>query len=684
MKHLRKVLSIVVIVALTLTSVMVADTTNVMAKTKVKSFKVKGAKKTLNMTVGQTKKFKINIKETKKKYRKFTVKSSNKKVVKVSKSTKWVKLKALKAGKAKVTIKAKYNKKKKKVITVKVKAKAKIPPKTDPVKVPLTMEVAGYNYQTIVVRFNRATTVKADDISIERKEDESLPAEKLKVKKLATNNNKSYGIILDNNINYDFIKLSVTAEGQTFTKEFQALNDDITGDYSCTCYGRVGRAIDEELYIGYFDSTRKIKSITDLPDGFTCTVSGEDCLKVTGTPTESGIYKFKVVVEEKVGTRTITVAVVVSSSSELQVYEAEATAYAYNSGGEKLTASGTIVPDITGGSGDYTLELVGSDSGVFSVYNDYDPENDMYLYGIGYETANPGIYTVQVRATDANDERITKVFTATLVVKKYIQVKGKVTNAKGVGIGNVSVYTEFMKEDCAYEETVTDSEGNYTLYTEPGNVNIFARFDYKLNTMIPDLNITSNSTYNMVVDGAYVINIAKNNLIPKYGKWFDGDVEGDFELVGSNDKVFLSAGKHNLVCNGYAKIDGKYQKYKATKSIDVSADMTVTPDIEMTSVDYENQLEMGDNGVTLSSSDKYFLFVPTTTSIYRFKSEFSDEDPMCELFDLENNLIGEADDDIGANFNLEVELEAGVPYILCCSTYGATETGIISVTDANR
>ena len=129
MKKYLRIFSLIIVVVLTLTSVNFLETTQVEAKkTTVKSLKVKGAKKTLSLIVGNKKTYSVAVKAKKKKQA-FKVKSSNKSVVSVTKKGKKITLKANKAGKAKVTVSAKYNKKKKYVIAVTVVGKSKSPVK---------------------------------------------------------------------------------------------------------------------------------------------------------------------------------------------------------------------------------------------------------------------------------------------------------------------------------------------------------------------------------------------------------------------------------------------------------------------------------------------------------------------------------------------------------------------------
>ncbi len=131
MKKIFRVLSIVMVMALALTSISFASLNQVDAKSVVKSLKVKGAKKKLTLKVGKNKTYTVVVKAKKGKTG-FTVKSSNKNVVSVKKKGKKITLKALKRGSAKVTVKAKADKKKKYTIKVNVPTVETVTPKVIP------------------------------------------------------------------------------------------------------------------------------------------------------------------------------------------------------------------------------------------------------------------------------------------------------------------------------------------------------------------------------------------------------------------------------------------------------------------------------------------------------------------------------------------------------------------------
>lgn len=125
MKKYRKLLSLLLVVALTITTFSVITPTQAKkkAKAKVSSVKFKNAKKKLALKKGQTFKLKTTVKVSpnKAKNKKLKFKTSNKKVVTVS--SKGV-LKAKNNGTAKITATSKINKKKKAVVTVTVSDKA--------------------------------------------------------------------------------------------------------------------------------------------------------------------------------------------------------------------------------------------------------------------------------------------------------------------------------------------------------------------------------------------------------------------------------------------------------------------------------------------------------------------------------------------------------------------------------
>ena len=114
MVRFRKIMAILLVLALSLSFNAGAITKNVYAKGKVKKITVP---KSATVTVGKTKTIKVKIKTSGKISKKYTVKVSKKKVVKITKKSNAIKVKGLKEGTVKVTIKSKSNKKKKKTIT---------------------------------------------------------------------------------------------------------------------------------------------------------------------------------------------------------------------------------------------------------------------------------------------------------------------------------------------------------------------------------------------------------------------------------------------------------------------------------------------------------------------------------------------------------------------------------------
>ena len=110
---------VLVLTTVTLVMVMVFC---VSAKSKVKSVRIKGNPKKVTLKVGDKKTYKVKIRAAKG-CKGFKVKTSNKKVVKVTKKKNKITVKALKRGKAKVTVLSKKNTRKKYKLIITVKAK---------------------------------------------------------------------------------------------------------------------------------------------------------------------------------------------------------------------------------------------------------------------------------------------------------------------------------------------------------------------------------------------------------------------------------------------------------------------------------------------------------------------------------------------------------------------------------
>ena len=174
MKKYSRIISLIIIVALTFASVNVFDITKVEAKKSVvKSLKVKGAKKTLSLNIGNKKTYKVVVKAKKKKNA-FKVKSSNPGVVSVTKKGKKITLKANKAGKAKVTVSAKYNKKKKYVIAVTVVGKTN--PSTKPSEETTTQPVETTQPETQPHSDEITVSCESKDVYVYNKNGKSIKA----------------------------------------------------------------------------------------------------------------------------------------------------------------------------------------------------------------------------------------------------------------------------------------------------------------------------------------------------------------------------------------------------------------------------------------------------------------------------------------------------------------------------
>ena len=245
MKKYLKIFSLIIVVVLTLTSVNFLETTQVEAKkTTVKSLKVKGAKKTLSLIVGNKKTYSVAVKAKKKKQA-FKVKSSNKSVVSVTKKGKKITLKANKAGKAKVTVSAKYNKKKKFVIAVTVVGKTNPPakpseePTTQPVEPTTQPEVPTTQPYSDEITISCAPK----DVYVYNKNGKTIKANGILEFSITGGSGKYYTNIVDgssdvfsrtsvyNQISYD---ISETGSYNLTIEAFDAENEDISATYTYT------------------------------------------------------------------------------------------------------------------------------------------------------------------------------------------------------------------------------------------------------------------------------------------------------------------------------------------------------------------------------------------------------------------------------------------------------------------
>jgi hypothetical protein len=121
-----------------------------------------------------------------------------------------------------------------------------------------------------------------------------------------------------------------------------------------------------------------------------------------------------------------------------------------------------------GGSGDYTYEIISGGTDDLKLY--YDELSGTY--------ADPGTYTVVVRATDDYDETLTCDIPVVIHVAKGVTISGKITDADGNALAGGSVIFTNQDLGCRYQQSsvtvTTAKDGAYEAVIYPGTYNVQA------------------------------------------------------------------------------------------------------------------------------------------------------------------------------------------------------------------
>ena len=670
MKHLKKILSVVLIVAMAFATVCTTSVQPVFAAGKVSSVKVKKAKKKMTMTVGQKKTFTVKVK-AKKKYSKFTVKSSKKKIVKVTKKGNKITLKALKAGKAKVTVKAKSNKKKKYVMTITVK-KATNPSQPEE---KLAMSAESVNSIVFILHFNKAVDLKLGSVLAESRDaaDADFKNQE-KIKKITTEDKKDYSVVLDATESHDFYRFTLTDGSKLSAVCAIKESDNYYSDY--TLSGVVGQKIDEEYNFDDSYGPYELKSSSELPEGLAQTFSRDGYLNILGTPKKSGKTIVEYKIEDRYGkVRKYKILIVVGTETKLEVVADDVTDHGYPT--EDMYVSGEFPIYVAGGSGSYKYTIIKNTLDAFSV-DTYEDDEDYYS-SVEYEVKKLGTYTATVVVEDRENNDVTAKVDIKLVVESFIKVSGTVKTSQGAPICGAQVMAVPFDESKDYTIGTSGVDGTYDTYVESGKCNIVVAY-LGMTEIVPNKNVTKDTKVDVVLDGLYEVNIKKVEELPNgYGDWcartyYEDDYDDDY--VGTGEKLYLPKGEYTLVSEGVT-IDGDYFcDYQCTVSVNVIGDCEVTP-----SVDVEGKpiytLSEGEN--TLAEIDEggsiVYKFTAPANGTYAFESFYDTEkwDPWCDIYNNNLEVVAYSDDYSLENYNfrLGIYLEKGEVCYLNIGGYGA-------------
>lgn len=657
MKGFRKGLSILLVFALVITSMVAFSAKTTEAK--VKSIKV--AKK-VTVVEGKSKTVKVKVKTTKKTSKKFTAKSSNKKIATVKVKKGKVVIKGKKAGKATITIKSKANKKKKKKIKVTVQS------------ADITMNVTPMLRDVYTLSFSKKVNFDLSKLTVMAKKNaKGKYIAKCKVYDISTNDQKNYNVTLEKNPT-NGTWLQFTAKGinkKDIVKEVQVYKELSVRKFSRNYSYLTDQDIDREIEIyDYFrDDFIIVKSITGAPAGVKMTYDDEN-IYIKGKIAKTGVYKSVVTFEDEMGTTyTLNVTFIVGSADALTVYVPNEKGIAFNDakGAQAYKSSSWIY--IAGGSGEYTVTPVDR-AGIFAEDTEYS-ENTVYYWN--FTTSTPGTYTGKFTVVDDNDSSISTEASAVVNADKATLVTGKVISATGKPIKGAGVFANYKgdkeDEEDFYSMGKTKEDGTYRLYVTKGKYDFCAEHNEAIKYDF-NRNITANTTLNWTL-GLYQVTIKSSDtkIDPaKFGAWYkvSDDEDDDEHSIGEGNKIFLKAGSYKITSSGLAYP----YSYKADATVKVTGDTTVTATVTSSEIP---TITAGTTEVSVTGRMGYWVFTPSEDDRYVIWSNSSSKDPVGYLFDEDGNQLDKNDDYLAREFQMVDDLEAGKNYILGVAPYSGED-----------
>jgi hypothetical protein len=443
--RLPKITKQVLACGLALSLVVTGGNTSVFAKA---AKKPSLNKKKVSVTVGKTTKLKV--KKAKKKVKWST---SNKKIVKVTKTSGSKKsvatLKGVKAGTAKVT--AKVGSKK---LTCKVTVKA---PATN-IK---TVSVDPLDSTCLVVTLKKAAAVNVSDLTISKKYyDEGTYNYQPTVKTLTTTDQVTYRIYLSSSIyNGDYVKVALSAKDylETQYKATMTGEDDdqilLEKEQNTVtyCSDFFQNGVGTSKYVlaeGALPTGLELKSKRGLIKGIPTAVGSYPVtIKATDELGRSATAKVTFMVYDK----TTIVSKSVQGECALNDYvdemvKKQTTATAAGSTEIYTYKSYTIAP--AGGSGLYKFALTGSDTTGVSLSTDIkDDAGNVVNYSTSSSTTlqipyniTDGTHVFTVQVTDAFDASIQTTATVTVDAVRMYNVSGTAKDVNGASLSGNRVY----------------------------------------------------------------------------------------------------------------------------------------------------------------------------------------------------------------------------------------------------
>ena len=737
--NLKKALALVLSFIIMLSFFVTNDTNVYAAASKVKKVEVTNLKKnTLTLNKGSKKTLSVKVSVTgKKTSTDFTVKSSNKKVAAVKKSGKKVIITAKKDGKANITITSKADKKKKTVVKVSVvtpvkgitmsTSKATIKQgKTLQLKATVSsdatnkkitwsssntgvatvsstglvtakkvgtttitakaqdgsgkqatcvitvnnpnaiasVKVIGYEIVEVVLDYSQKLT--KNNFQVHKKWMKTGKYNSTsEIKYIETKDNKTYILYLsDEFYEQDFVRVSVsglTGVSGIVTKEVvyetetkihttercikMAYNQDISCVISPLTY-----------MCGYWSVTN-----TELPPGMHISAKNDDGVIVSGTPSKTGVYRTTFRFTDELGNiENQEVVFLVGDVNHISAYVEPIYDYTGADGKCYISVSSSSIY-VLGGSGSYKYEFVGNTYGLSMTSSG---SISGYIYGAG-------TYKINIKVTDTNNEKLTSNIVWTINIKQGITVAGIVKDAEGQCIPEAEIYfvnTNTYDKYFDYDEEESYYTGSYGIVVPTGTYDVYA---YCGNTKVyvGRKQVTKNQSGFDLVVPVYRISINSGNKdVKQFSTWYDSDGNS----VGSGDTLYLREGTYNLKTEGSVFI----HNYSAVLNITVNKNQVVTPKLTVQTMDTP-AIAVGQTIDTqLTSSYKYFKFVPTETGTYYFYSSSSNNTYGAIYTETGTQIKYNNDDGVDSNFEISYKFTAGTTYYLAAKNYNS---GTISV-----
>ncbi|MBE5958491.1 MAG: hypothetical protein E7254_06475 [Lachnospiraceae bacterium] len=723
-RNLKSIITKALAATLIITSINCGSVPVEAAKGKVTGISVTNLPaSTLTLKKGKSKVLKVKVKTSGKgASKKYTVKSSKPKTVAVSKSGKNIKVKALKKGKAVITLTTKSGKK---------KAKVKVTVGTPASKMTISKTKATVSKNKTLALTAKITTKKVSNKKILWKSSnpkvatvdakgvvKGITAGKATITALAADGSgvkKQCEVTVNNNVYIDSV---VVKDHQsiyvTLSQAYKLPNDNFivktkryeTGNFLYKCSINNITTTDNRTYAitlsEYLDNAQLVQvTITGIPNGSdtktarymenNCPYFVEDIIE---TNVNSEIYERyyadcygEATIESVSGLpKGLTVAKAVTYDVRLDVkgkctqpgrYDCviklkDELNYTYTYkltflvGSEKKIAAGAY--SVNGVKGDYDYSVWvsihavgGSGSYHCSIVGD---THDLYTYGgqslRGY-LSKPGKFNVTIKVEDKNDPSLYTIFTLPIEIKQGYTVSGIVKDLSGkqvLGCDIVLINVNYCDNFLAYVSYQTADSGEYKFTGIPAGKYNVRVEKENCIKTYHDVTISKDKKDFTLILPAYSINLVSSDSSILFDD-FKWYSEKGFEY-GSGSTLYLTKGKHILT----ARQDvGLYScSVEATVNVEKSQTFTVNV-IKKSTVMGELKLSESQS-VSANNSYVHYSFTPTESGTYKFYSR-GNYIVIGRLLSASGTVLKNAEFS-GDNINIEMtyELTAGETYYL--------------------